>query len=61
MSETRNRVRSLLIVTEIALSLILLVAAGLLLKSFGQLRGVNPGFDANRVLAVGLSLPSARY
>jgi putative ABC transport system permease protein len=61
MSETRNRVRSLFIVSEIALSLMLLVAAGLLLKSFGQLRGVNPGFDANHVLAVRLSLPAARY
>jgi putative ABC transport system permease protein len=60
-SETRNRVRSLFIVSEIALSLVLLVAAGLLLKSFSQLRGVNPGFDANRILAVRLSLPAARY
>lgn len=59
--ETRNRVRSLFIVSEIALSLMLLVAAGLLLKSLSQLRGVNPGFDANRVLAVRLSLPAARY
>jgi putative ABC transport system permease protein len=59
--ETRNRVRSLFIVSEIALSLMLLVAAGLLLKSFSQVRGVNPGFDANRVLAVRLSLPGARY
>ena len=61
MSETRNRVRSLFIVIEIALSLMLLVAAGLLLRSFGQLRAVNPGFDADRVLAVRLSLPSMRY
>lgn len=61
VGETRNRVRSLFIVSEIALSLVLLVAAGLLLKSFGQLRGVNPGFDANHVLAVRLSLPAARY
>jgi len=61
MRETRNRVRSLFIVSEIALSLMLLVAAGLLLKSFSQLRGVNPGFDANRVLAVRLSLPAVRY
>ena len=59
--ESRNRVRSLFIVSEIALSLMLLVAAGLLLRSFSQLRGVNPGFDANHVLAVRLSLPAARY
>ena len=61
MGETRSRVRSLFMVSEIALSMMLLVAAGLLLKSFGRLRGVNPGFDANHVLAVRLSLPSARY
>src|SRR5687767_11218440 len=48
--EARNRVRSVFIVSEIALSLMLLVAAGLLLKSFSQLQGVNPGFDANHVL-----------
>jgi putative ABC transport system permease protein len=58
---TRNRVRSLLIVAEIALSLMLLVGAGLLLKSFARLRGVSPGFDASNVLAVRLSLPPARY
>jgi putative ABC transport system permease protein len=58
---TRNRVRSLLIVTEIALSLMLLVGAGLLFKSFARLRGVNPGFDAHNVLAVRFSLPAARY
>ena len=58
---TRDRVRSLLIVAEIALSLMLLVGAGLLLKSFARLRGVSPGFDANNVLAVRFSLPAARY
>ena len=61
MGETRNRIRSMFIVSEIALSLMLLVAAGLLLKSFSQLRGVNPGFDANHILAVRFSLPAARY
>jgi putative ABC transport system permease protein len=60
-SESRNRVRSLFTVSEIALSLILLVAAGLLLKSFSQVRGVNPGFAADHILAVRLSLPAARY
>jgi len=57
----RNRVRSLLVVVEIALSLMLLVGAGLLLKSFARLRGVSPGFDASNVLAVRFSLPPARY
>jgi putative ABC transport system permease protein len=61
MNERGNRVRSLFIVSEVALSLMLLVAAGLLLKSFGLVRGVNPGFDAHHILAVRLSLPAARY
>src|SRR6185295_11560525 len=42
-------------------SLMLLVGAGLLLKSFARLRGVSPGFDAHNVLAVRFSLPAARY
>ena len=58
---TKNHVRSLLIVSEIALSLMLLVGAGLLLKSFARLRGVSPGFDPSNILAVRFSLPAARY
>jgi len=57
----RNRVRGLLIVAEVALSLMLLVGAGLLIRSFARLRGVDPGFDVNHLLAVRLSLPAKRY
>jgi putative ABC transport system permease protein len=57
----RNQVRSALIVLEIALSLVLLIAAGLVMKSFAHLRQVNPGFGIERALAVRLSLPPAKY
>ena len=57
----RNRMRSALIVSEIALSLILLIGAGLLIRSFARLRNITPGFDAAHVVAVRLSLPTARY
>ncbi|HEX8115933.1 MAG TPA: ABC transporter permease, partial [Pyrinomonadaceae bacterium] len=53
--------RSGLVVTEVALSLLLLVGAGLLLRSFRQLMRVEPGFEARDVLTLRLRLPDAKY
>jgi predicted permease len=53
--------RSALVVVETALALVLLVGAGLLVKSFSKLHEVNPGFSSDRVLTAQLSLPAARY
>jgi predicted permease len=57
----RKRVRSLLVVAEVALSLVLLVGAGILMKSFVRLRNTDPGFDPSNTLTASLSLASVRY
>lgn len=56
-----HRLRALLIVTQVALSILLLSAAGLLIKSFGNLRGTDPGFDPSHVSVIDLPLPRAKY
>lgn len=57
----RGRVRAALVVTEVALSLVLLVGAGLLIKSFWGLLNTDPGFAIDRVLALTLPLSSTQY
>lgn len=59
---TREKaLRSGFVVLQVALSLILLVGAAVLLKSFSKVQAVDPGFDPHNVLAVRLSLPKNRY
>lgn len=56
-----NRLRALLVSAEFALALPLLAGAGLLLTSFVRLSRVDPGFDPERLIAAGVTLPRARY
>jgi putative ABC transport system permease protein len=55
------RISSLLALSEVALALILLVGSGLMMQSFLRVARVDPGFNPERVLAVPLALPGARY
>ncbi|HEY2713721.1 MAG TPA: ABC transporter permease [Chthoniobacterales bacterium] len=56
-----HRLRAAFVVSQFALSLVLLVGAGLLMRSFAELRGVQPGFEPRGVLTFWQSLPKARY
>lgn len=58
---SRRRARGVLAVAEVALATVLLVAAGLLLRSFSKLVSVNPGFDVQHVVKADISLPRFQY
>lgn len=57
----RNRLRSVLVVSEIAMTLVLLVCAGLLIRTVMRLKSVDTGFNAKNILAMNIGLPTVRY
>jgi len=56
-----NRVRGLLVIAEVAVSLVLLIGAGLLINSFRRLRNTDPGFRADNLLTMKIVLPEPKY
>jgi putative ABC transport system permease protein len=56
-----RRIRQTFVVSEIALAVVLLVGAGLMLRSFSTLSSVNPGFTAHNVLTARVTIPTVRY
>ena len=61
ISVSHDTFRKALAATEIALSLVLLAGAGLLLRSFSKLYGIDPGFRSDHLLTMEIALPSAKY
>ncbi|HEV8254183.1 MAG TPA: ABC transporter permease [Vicinamibacteria bacterium] len=59
--QVRHRVRNALVVSELALALVLLVGAGLLLRSLHRLQSIDPGFDPSRLFTFDLTLPMESY
>jgi predicted permease len=59
--KSRARLRKVLLTAEVALTVVLLIGGGLLLRSFAQLRSVNLGCRTDNVLTMGFTLPETRY
>jgi putative ABC transport system permease protein len=60
-SEAGGKTRNLLVVCEVALSLVLLIGAGLMIRTLWQLRDVRPGFDSSNVLTMNVAIPRGRF
>ena len=60
-SAAGHRIRKILVTTEVAFALMLVVGAGLLMKGFSHLRSMNPGFNPTGVMTMYLQLPTTRY
>jgi predicted permease len=60
-SRSTGAIRTFLVISETTLAVVLLIGAGLLLKSFAKLQNVNPGFVTDNVLTAQIALPAARY
>jgi len=60
-SDTGGKTRNLLVVCEVALSLVLLIGAGLMIRTLWQLRNVQPGFDSGNVLTMTVAVPRNHF
>jgi putative ABC transport system permease protein len=58
---TRSRIRALLVAAEVAIALVLLVGAGLLIRSFANVMSVDPGFDTGGAITATMSVPRTKY
>ncbi len=58
---SQNRLRSVLVTSELAMAVVVLVASGLLIRSFVRLSNVDAGFDSHNLLTLSMTLPEAKY
>jgi predicted permease len=61
VGSAHHRLRSLFVIVQVALSLVLLIGAGLLVRTYQRIQNSNPGFNARNVLSFRLSLPNSKY